>query len=202
MTTASESPPKFELSFVQLIAGCLAAVTAAVLASFFGVAGTLIGTAIGSIVGTAGTAIYAHSIRRTRASLHHIAQHADHPVSPPATSRFRLTRRNWVMIGAAAVAAFLVGLTVVTGIEAAAGEQLWALVTGQREHGGPTTTIGAVAGGSSQATPTPSAEATPTPSRGAAPGETPTPRASSTPTPTPTSTPTRPPPSGQTSPSP
>lgn len=58
MTTASDAPPKFELSFVQLIAGCLAAVTAAALASFFGVAGSLIGTAIGSILSTAGTAIY------------------------------------------------------------------------------------------------------------------------------------------------
>src|SRR5438132_6519745 len=78
MNTASNASPKFQLSPVQLIAGCLAAITAAVLASFFGVAGTIIGTALGSVVGTAGTALYSHSIRRTQARIrvHRIHEHA------------------------------------------------------------------------------------------------------------------------------
>src|SRR3979411_864198 len=84
MNPASNAAPKFELSAVQLIAGCLAAITAAVLASFFGVAGTIIGTALGSIVGTGGTAIYTPSIRTPRARLHAIRAHEQAGGAPAA----------------------------------------------------------------------------------------------------------------------
>jgi hypothetical protein len=199
MTTASDAPPKFELSFVQLIAGCLAAVTAAAHASFFGVAGTLIGTAIGSILGTAGTAIYSHSMWRTQARLRHLRRRGENrPGPPPAIGHFHFRQRNWAMIGVAAAAAFLVGLTVVNGVEAAAGERLSALLTGQKQSGGPTTTIGALTGGATaQASPTPTtqpssssppgvagvAPTTPTPEPSSS--TSPTPSASATPTPSP-----------------
>lgn len=50
------------LSIVQIIAGALASVSAAVVASKFGVAGTLIGAAISSITVTIGSALYRRSI--------------------------------------------------------------------------------------------------------------------------------------------
>src|SRR4051812_11721851 len=46
------------LSPVQVLAGALAAVSAAVIASLFGVAGTVVGAAVASVVSTVGAAIY------------------------------------------------------------------------------------------------------------------------------------------------
>ncbi|MCW2569754.1 MAG: hypothetical protein JWN54_3851, partial [Mycobacterium sp.] len=61
-----------DLSLVQVAAGALAAVSSAVAASFFGVAGTLLGAALGSIVGTVGTAVYKASLARTNEKLREI----------------------------------------------------------------------------------------------------------------------------------
>jgi hypothetical protein len=57
---------KFRLSIVQLIASTAAAVTAAVLGSRLGVAGTLTGAALASVVSAVGAAIYGHSLLVTR----------------------------------------------------------------------------------------------------------------------------------------
>jgi hypothetical protein len=48
----------------KVIAGTLAAVSAAVCASFLGVTGTLVGAAVASLVGTVGQEIYAQSLKR------------------------------------------------------------------------------------------------------------------------------------------
>lgn len=189
MTAAPEGSPKFELSLVQLLAGCLAALSAAVLASFFGVAGTLIGTAIGSIVGTAGTAIYSNWIRRTEARLRYLRrQGAGLPAAPPAAALPHLTGRNWAMVGVAAGAAFVAALMVVTGVEAAVGKELSALVTGQKQHGSSRTTIGALTGGeTTRVSPTPTAEpsSSSSPGFGGFPPVTPTATPDSTASPTP-----------------
>ncbi len=52
------------LSSVQIGASAAAAVTSALAASFFGVAGTLIGAAVGSVISTIAGAMYAESMRR------------------------------------------------------------------------------------------------------------------------------------------
>src|SRR3954466_13554107 len=48
----------------KTIAGVLAAVSAAVVGSFLGVAGTLVGAAVASLIGSIGTEIWARSIKR------------------------------------------------------------------------------------------------------------------------------------------
>src|SRR5579859_7028437 len=63
----SGSSPRLRLSPIQSIASGLAATTAAVAGSFLGVNGTVIGAAIASVLSVAGTAVYAHSLERTRA---------------------------------------------------------------------------------------------------------------------------------------
>ena len=70
-TPASSAREKKEgqLSALQLAAGALAAVSAAVVASFFGVAGTVIGAAVASVISTVGAAVYTESMRRTHAGL-------------------------------------------------------------------------------------------------------------------------------------
>jgi hypothetical protein len=51
---------------IAIIAGALASLSAAVVASYFGVAGTLIGTAVVSVISSLGAAIYAGLLGRTR----------------------------------------------------------------------------------------------------------------------------------------
>ena len=78
------------LSVTQVMGSALAATTAAVSASWLGVAGTLIGAAIGSVVATVGSALYTQSLRHSReVVLRHVplAAYAQAPddVRPPAS---------------------------------------------------------------------------------------------------------------------
>jgi len=70
------------LSGAQIIASVLATLTAAVAASFLGVAGTLVGAAIGSLVSTMGTEIYKHYLQRSEERLKSAGQ-VLLPVGPP-----------------------------------------------------------------------------------------------------------------------
>jgi hypothetical protein len=63
----TEEKRRIEVNWVQSMAAALAAVTSAVLLSTVGVAGTLIGAALGSLAATIGSAVYAYSIRETKA---------------------------------------------------------------------------------------------------------------------------------------
>ncbi len=84
-------------SVVQVAASALAAVSAALISSTFGVAGTLIGTAIASVFATVGSTLYLASMRRTNERLRRVAVAArrtdwagalptrpGRPVTPPA----------------------------------------------------------------------------------------------------------------------
>src|SRR3954452_520779 len=57
----------------KTLAGALAAVCAAVVGSYLGVAGTLIGAAVASVVGTVGTEVYLRSFHQGKKRLHTIA---------------------------------------------------------------------------------------------------------------------------------
>jgi hypothetical protein len=57
---------RLEVSGTQVAASVLASVSAAVVASFFGVAGTIMGAAVVSVVATIGSATYSLGIRRTQ----------------------------------------------------------------------------------------------------------------------------------------
>lgn len=69
---------RLELSATQLTASVLAAVTAAVAASYLGVAGTIIGAGVVSFATTAGTAIYRHYLARTEEKLRAAAAQLPH----------------------------------------------------------------------------------------------------------------------------
>src|SRR3954451_8339151 len=64
-TAEPEKPRATGLSPVQVAASALAAVSSAVLLSFFGVAGTLIGAALASVISTVGATVYSASLRKT-----------------------------------------------------------------------------------------------------------------------------------------
>lgn len=57
--------PLSGLSWLQLIAGALAAMTSAWVASYLGVAGTIIGAAVGSLVASIASALYVRGLDRT-----------------------------------------------------------------------------------------------------------------------------------------
>ncbi|HEX6422244.1 MAG TPA: hypothetical protein VFZ79_02125 [Acidimicrobiales bacterium] len=73
----SPGPPapderRLGVSGTQVATSALASVSAAVVASLFGVAGTIAGAAVVSVVATVGTAVYGRSIRRTAARLQQV----------------------------------------------------------------------------------------------------------------------------------
>ena len=188
---AADAPQRVQLSPVQVAASALAAVSAAVVASFFGVAGTLVGAALASVISTVSATLYTSSLRSTSQRLRRVrTQFGGPPPSPtsrPASpgsdrrlprdldprqpsTRFRPPRWSWVAASAAAV--FLVAMGIVTGIELIGQRPVSALVGAS--HTSRTTTIGALTDESAQ--------------RGSRPS-TPSTRSTATATPTPQSSP-------------
>lgn len=174
-------PDKLGLSATQLIASCLAAMSATVVASFFGVAGTVIGAALGSMVAVVGNAVYGYSLRRTRSRVrqtldvavaHRFATEPARVIAqgeqagtkpadgaPPAAGRqLGLLRPRRMALLAAGLCAVVLAAT--TAFEFASGQPLSATVTGKHGSG---VSIGG--GTSKKASPSPSQPA-PTSSSG------------------------------------
>jgi hypothetical protein len=86
---------------IQVFAGALAAITAALVGSTLGVAGTVLGAGIASILTTVGAALYQR-------------MHA----------RVARSKRPWMPLVAGGVITFALGMAVITGLELARGEQL------------------------------------------------------------------------------
>lgn len=66
---AKDAPAKTRLSLTQVVASALAAVSATVLMSFFGVAGTIIGAGLASVITVIGNFLYTRSIEKTHEQL-------------------------------------------------------------------------------------------------------------------------------------
>jgi hypothetical protein len=204
-----EPRDRLELSAAQVAASSLAAVSAAVLCSYFGVAGTVIGTAAASIVATVGSSLYSYSLRRTRNRLRRL--HQAGAAAPPVTAvlatarlqgRRLLPKLPWkvVLLGTANV--FVFSIAVVTGIEGLVGEPLSAAYGGGHSQ----QKCSICAHHRHAAKPSPSKSASPSPSgpasKPAGPGRSPTPTSTlpvvsnspsatpTTPAATPTTTPT------------
>ena len=172
--------PAPDLSVNKVLAGAGAAVTAAVIGSFFGVAGTVLGAAIGSVASTVATSLYELSLNTTRDRIRArliaggnpgVAE--DRPQPPPP--------RPWGRWFGATALVFLLGMLVVTGVE---------FVKGSSIAGTPGTSVGRVFEPSTAGADTPAADPTTTPStrearstkERATPSATPQPSATVTPT--------------------
>jgi hypothetical protein len=208
MADDDEPRERFQISVGQVAASSLAAVSAAVVCSFFGVAGTVIGTAIASFVATVGSALYSYSLRRTRARLRRL--HRAGAASPPVAEvlktmrqhgRHLLDRVQWAAIAIGAGAVFVFSIGVVTAIEGAEGESLSALF-GVSHSGGDSSSLGSAFGvhhhrrhpqpaptATPTTTPTPSKTPTGKPSPSASPSQTSSPSASASPSATPSASP-------------
>jgi hypothetical protein len=129
-----------ELRVPKLLAGALAAITGAAVASVVGFQGTLAGAALMSIFMAVTTALYSHSLafahgRVRRAMVRRTGTDADKP---------RVRPIRWQRVGAAAAVAFVIALGAITMVEATAGQPLSSLFW-HRPRPQATTSIGAVA---------------------------------------------------------
>ena len=66
MVATAQEQKKKDLTVNKLVAGAGAAATSAVLGSFFGAMGTVTGAALGSVFSAIVTALYQHSLDKTR----------------------------------------------------------------------------------------------------------------------------------------
>lgn len=215
---AEKTTTKTELKPIEVGVGAGAAVITAFASSYLGTAGTLTGAALASIVGTVSTSMLRASAQRTNESLQRTTARlrqtttgpgtaggstavdpgvaaldeaelaAIEPEPEPPTTLSRRRRPRWAVLTAGAVAAFVVALVAITGIESAVGKPLASLF-GNEQGGG--TTIGRTVG--SDPVPDPDEPVAPAPTPSVTSGSpTPTGSPSSTADTSPTGEPTSP----------
>jgi hypothetical protein len=151
-----------ELRVTNLLGGALAAISGAVVASFFGVFGTLAGAGVISIFMAVATAGYAHSLAATHRWLRRrLLRRRGGDVeagAPPARSI------HWQRVVLAAAVVFALAMGAVTAVEATAKRPLASLL-GSQPPSGASTSVGVVVGRSAAPTPrapSPSATSPPT----------------------------------------
>jgi len=159
-----------QLRVPKLLAGGLAAVSGAVVASFFGVEGTLIGAALVSMLVAPAEAVYTHSL----ASAHRVARRSlvrrvgdqagasqegasqegasqegasQEGASEEGASQGQPQPIRWQRVAVAAVLAFGIAVAAITVVEAVAKQPLASLVGTQPRQGGSTSVGVVVAGG-------------------------------------------------------
>jgi hypothetical protein len=157
-----DKPQGGQLSATQIAAGALAAVSSAVVASFFGLAGTLIGAALASVISTVSAALYSSSLKKTNEKLRRARGQltgrqspveetrvapaaADTPATQvlpahldPRRAPARRSRPRWTKVAVYAAAVFVVAMGIVTGIELIGQKPVSALV-GNSDSSGSTT---------------------------------------------------------------
>jgi hypothetical protein len=158
----------------KTIAGALAAVCAAVIGSFLGVAGTLVGAAVASIIGSVGTELYQRSLRKGAKKLQTLAptfvkapaaigtpqvaaateeESPSHTVPPKRQIR-------WARVAMVAGALFVLAMGSLTVAELITGKSVASTVGNGTKA---TTTFGGLFNpGTSKSTPAPAPSATPT----------------------------------------
>lgn len=207
-----EKPAGLGLSIPQVTGSALAAVSAAVAASWLGVAGTIIGAAVGSVIATVGSAVYAQTLRQSREAVRKITPSRDGKSVRvgEVTLKEKLQDLPWKRVLAAAGVVLVIALAAITVFEQISGKSVSSVTRGESGKGG--TTVGSVFGNDrtrdedrqpdSEPTGQPTDGATTDPSDPAQPSDpagTPTaptdeetsqPEPTPTPTPTPTSEPT------------
>jgi len=167
----------------KTIAGALAAVCAAVIGSFLGVAGTLIGAAVASIIGSVGTEIYQRSLHKGAKKLQGLAVPAFVKVpaaigtpavaaaskedSPSHTVPEKSQRQiRWGRVAMVAGAVFVLAMGTLTVTELILGKSVASTVG--NGTGAKTTFGGLLNPGTSTTKPAPAPASSPTPSAPAA----------------------------------
>jgi hypothetical protein len=155
----------------KTIAGVLAAVSAAVVGSFLGVAGTLVGAAVASLIGSVGTEIYHRLFDKSRKTIQTtflapaavgtppVEAAADEKPSAPPTPR----KLRWGRVAMVAGALFVLAMGTLTVAEAFAGRSI---ADATRGGSGDSTTLSSLftdkSGNSEKPAPAPSESSSPT----------------------------------------
>jgi hypothetical protein len=144
-----------QLRVPKLLASALAAVSGAVVASFFGIEGTLIGAALVSLLVAPAETLYTHSL----ASAHNVARRSllrrvseQAGASEQAASQAHPQPIRWQRVAVAAVVAFGIAVGAITGVEAVAKQPLASLV-GSRPRPEGSTSVGVVVAGADRSAP-------------------------------------------------
>lgn len=156
---APDLPEPPRISFVQIVASALAAVTSTIALSYFGVAGTIIGAAAASVVTIVGNVLYTRSILRAQRlamrpmarkrvaaqvstdSTDEEAPSTDDGITmqaePVETSDAPIPTRLWTRrrIVVAAFALFAIVLAAITAVELFLGKPISDALTGQEGSG-------------------------------------------------------------------
>jgi hypothetical protein len=193
------------INIPKTIGGALAAVCAAVVGSYLGVAGTLVGAAVASIIGTVGTEIYERSIKKGGKKLQTLAptfikapaavgtppvpaaseeDSPSHTVAPKPQIR-------WRRIALLAGAVFVLAMGSLTIVEMFTHRSVASMVGNDTKAG--STVGGLIDPGTGSATPTPTPSTSPSsagPTDTTAPAIAPTTTEPTSPAPTATTTPT------------
>jgi hypothetical protein len=145
-----------QLRVPKLLAGALAAVSGAVVASLFGVEGTLIGAALVSILIAPAEALYTHSLasahRVARRSLVRQAGASQEDAREEGASNANPRPIRWQRVAVAAVLAFGIAVAAITVVEAVA-EQPLASLFGSGPRPGASTSVGVVVAGGDRSIP-------------------------------------------------
>jgi hypothetical protein len=132
-----------QLRVPNLLGGALAAISGAVVASFFGVFGTLAGAGVMSVFVAVATAGYAHSLAAAHRGLRRTLLRRAGGHTQTGTPSARPIR--WQRVAVAAAVVFALAMGAVTTVEAAAGRPLASLL-GRRPQPGASTSVGVVVG--------------------------------------------------------
>ncbi|MEV6912540.1 hypothetical protein [Amycolatopsis sp. NPDC051071] len=158
MTKETSEKTEKQGRVVQVTAAAMAAITAALLGSTLGVAGTVAGAGLASVITTLGGELYLRSLQRTKDAALKARMVLTVPgrrqvLDPADQETVRLTpldgdeasgsserkfKPRWAVIAGVSVVAFVVALVAITGFEGA---------TGKTFGGGEGTTIGKIIGG-------------------------------------------------------
>lgn len=154
-------PSRLGLNPAQVTGSAMAAVSAAVAASWLGVAGTIIGAAIGSLFATVGSALYAQTLKQG----HHVVRKGIRPASDGPTRRMaaadatvaapvldraetassvpesrtglvtRLRALRWRRVAAATVVVLAIALGSITAFEQLSGKSVSSLTGNDDQEG-------------------------------------------------------------------
>lgn len=182
MTEHAQARTLGGIDIPKTIAGTLAAVSAAVIGSFLGVAGTFIGAAVASLISSVGTEIYHRYLDRgtkklqaafvtapaavgtpevAAAPVSPAVSSPDSPADSPATeSRTGTTKIRWKRIAMVAGSLFVLAMGTLTAAELLAGRSA-ADATSGRDGGAPTV-FNWSGNHSDDTTPAPAVSTTPT----------------------------------------
>jgi hypothetical protein len=144
-----------QLRVPRLLAGALAAVSGAVVASFFGVEGTLIGAALVSLLVAPAEAVYTHSLMSAhRVARRSLVRRVDEQADASEEGAIEAHRQpiRWQRVAVAAVVAFGIAVGAITGVETVANQPLASLF-GSSSRQGASTSVGLVVAGAATSAP-------------------------------------------------